>query len=108
MKTVNRKKITNTLHREILNVETHHNHPIYKDEGGIFRWKENDFVIKKVNEIGLNNIIELFESLGLNKNSEIVRKMYRDIGYSLNGYYDIFYWEVNNPIAIDYKPNQMP
>jgi hypothetical protein len=41
--------------------------------------------------------------MGYDKNSEVYRKLYRDIGYSLEGYWEIFYWEVNNPIASEYK-----
>jgi hypothetical protein len=28
--------------------------------------------------------------------------MYRDMGYSLYGYWEIFYWEMNNDYAQDY------
>jgi hypothetical protein len=31
--------------------------------------------------------------------------MYRDMGYSLFGYWEMFYWEINNNIAHEYKPN---
>jgi hypothetical protein len=41
--------------------------------------------------------------MGLNKNSEEVRKLYRDMGYSLSGYWEIFFWEVNNEDAPLYR-----
>lgn len=34
------------------------------------------------------------------KNSEVYRKLYRDMGYSLYGY-----WEINNEDAGEYIPN---
>ena len=37
------------------------------------------------------------------KNSEEWRKLYRDIGYSLYGYWEIFYWDMNNEDAADYR-----
>jgi hypothetical protein len=43
---------------------------------------------------------------GLDKNCDEYRKVYRDIGYSLDGYWEIFYWEVNNPISREYIPNE--
>lgn len=107
MKIVNRNEITNETYREILDVETHHEHIIYEDENGTLRWKEDNAVIKMVDKIGLNDIYQLFYSLGLNKNSELIRKMYRDMGYSLFGYWEIFYWKANNDIADDYVPQHI-
>jgi len=104
MKIVKRSEITEETFREIIDKEAHHEHIIYKDESGTLRWKENDDVRKMVDKIGLNEIYQLFDSLGLNKNSELFRKMYRDMGYSLFGYWEIFYWEVNNDIANEYVP----
>lgn len=45
----------------------------------------------------------LFRSMGLTKNSEEMGKLYRDMGYSLSGYWEIFYWETNNEDAGKYK-----
>ena len=39
-------------------------------------------------------------------NSEMWRKLYRDLGYSLFGYWEIFYWEANNEKAAEYKPTK--
>ena len=106
MKIVNRNEITNETYREILDVETHHDHIIYEDEHGTLRWKEDPLVRAMVTEIGLNDVYKICHELGLDKNSELFRKLYRDIGYSLNGYWEIFYWEMNNEIADEYVPNQ--
>ena len=106
MKTVPRHKLTQSTYREILDIETNHNHEIIEDDG-IFRWKYNPSVRKLVNKIGLNDIIMLMHSLGYNKNSEPYRKLYRDIGYSLFGYWEIFYWEVNNDDVDKYLPSVM-
>lgn len=106
MEIINRNEITDETYREILDVETHHEHIIYKDEYGTLRWKEDNAVREMVDKIGLNDICQLFDSLGLNRNSELIRKMYRDMGYSLFGYWEIFYCEANNDIANEYVPQK--
>lgn len=107
MKTVARDSITDETLREILNVETHHDHEIVMDEDGTLRWKVDPKVRGVVDKIGLNDLFCLFHDMGLglhNKNSEPIRKLYRDIGYSLFGYWEVFYWEVNNENAKNYNP----
>lgn len=103
--TISRESITEDLYQEIFEKESHHNHEIIKDEHGTLRWKRNDRVDKLVDEVGLNGIMMLFYNLGLTKNSELIRKMYREMGYSLYGYWEIFYWEVNNSESDEYRKN---
>ena len=89
----------------VMDSETHHNHPVITDEEGTVRWKQNASVRHLIDEkIDLNSLWMLFGALGLNKNSEFIRNLYRNMGYSINGYWEIFYWEMNNPIADEYKP----
>ncbi len=102
---VDRNKIKEAEYRLILDTETHHDHEIYTDESGNLRWRENETVVKLLEKISLNDLMPLFTELGYDKNSEPSRQLYRDMGYSLFGYWEIFYWEVNNPDADDYKPN---
>lgn len=104
---IERKDITEETYREILDVETHHNHPIIKDENGTLRWKENKDTCKFLRNISLNDLCPLLNSLGYDKNSEPYRQLYRNMGYSLFGYWEIFYWEVNNEGAEEYTPNEM-
>lgn len=106
MNIIKREDITEETYREILDIETHHDHLIEKDEHGTLRWVENPTVRKMVDKIGLNDIIIFLYNLGYGKNSEVFRKMYRDMGYSLYGYWEIFYWEVNNEEAFEYEPNK--
>ena len=87
---------TYPAYTDILDAETHHNHKIIMDEGGIIRWKEKPVVREMVDAIGLNEIIVRLNINGFDKNSEIYRKIYRGLGYSLYGYWEIFYWEANN------------
>lgn len=96
IKEIKREDITDETYREILDCETHHNHSIIEDEGGTYRWKKNPRVRELVDKCGLNELVELLFSMGYDKNSEVFRKMYRDMGYSLYGYWEIFYWEMNN------------
>jgi len=103
---INRNEITEDTYREILDVETHHDHEIIKDEQGTLRWKENADVRRYLEKISLNDLCPLLHCLGYDKNSEVYRQLYRDMGYSLFGYWEIFYWEANNDEADKYKPNK--
>jgi len=90
---------------EILSRENHHDHQLIIDEHDVLRWEENPDVRRLIDEkIDLNHLLALFQVLGYDKNSELYRKLYRDIGYSLSGYYDIFYWDANNPECDYYQP----
>lgn len=88
---------------EIFNNESHHKHRVIEDENGTLRWEEDPVVRRLINNIGLNDLWVLFMKMGLTKNSEEMRKLYRDMGYSLSGYWEIFYWEVNNEEAGNYR-----
>jgi hypothetical protein len=106
MKVVNREDITDKLYREILDVETHHDHKIIEDESGTLRWEVNPATRFLVDEVtDLNNTVMKLYGKGHDKNSELYRKLYRDIGYSLYGYWEIFYWEMNNEEVAEYAPN---
>ncbi len=107
MKIIQRDTIKNKTYREILDVETHHDHLIEKDEDGTLRWTRNYKVCEIVDKIGMENIFELFERLGANKNSELLRKMFRERGYTLFGYWELFYCETNNDIANEYTPQKI-
>lgn len=87
---------------EIFNKESHHEHRVIEDEHGTLRWEADPTVTKTLEKINLNDLWLLFMKMGLTKNSEPVRKLYRDMGYSLSGYWEIFYWEVNNEEADEY------
>ena len=101
MKLINRDDIENEAYREILDAESHHDHDIHEDNG-IIRWVEDRTVRELVDIIGMNHLWEMFYKNGYTENSEFVRKIYRDIGYSLCGYWEVFYWELNNDISDDY------
>ncbi len=105
MKVISREEAANASeeYKEILDKEWHHDHEIIEDEKGTFRWKENPKVSEIIDKGILNDLWYLFHTMGLNKNSEEVRKLYRDMGYSLFGYWEIFYWEMNNENAHLYR-----
>lgn len=94
---IERENISICVWLEMKEKESHHNHTIII-EGNRLRWG------KTIDYEDLNKKWEEWSKRGLTKNSEEVRKYYRDIGYSLYGYWEIFYWEVNNPLASEYKP----
>ena len=103
-KTITREElIKNELYREILTKEPHHNHPVLIDKIGNIHWKVEEHVLSLVQDIGMNRLMALLYNIGLDKNSEELRKLYRDLGYSLKGYWEIFYWEGNNPKARSYR-----
>ena len=104
---IKREEITEETYREILDVETHHNHEIIKDDNGTLRWKQNPTVRHYLKNISLNDLCPLLMTLGYGKNSEVYRKLYRDMGYSLSGYWEIFFWEANNEDASEYVPNAL-
>lgn len=54
-------------------------------------------------KIDLNTIVTAFFENDIDKNNEIWREMYRGIGYSLSGYWEIFYWDMNNEEAHLYE-----
>lgn len=90
---------------KMLETEIHHGHEIVLDDQSMKLYWNGDFEVSKASaKINLNDLWELLESLGHNRNSEFLRDLYRKKGYSLFGYWEIFYWEVNNPIAHEYKP----
>jgi hypothetical protein len=106
MKTIERKSLYDVEdYQLIFETESHHDHEVIEDEHGTLRWKEDPMVCKIIDKGILNDLWYLFHTMGLTKNSEEVRKLYRDMGYSLSGYWEIFYWEVNNEDAENYRPN---
>lgn len=89
------------IYKEILDKESHHNHELIMSND-ILRWKRDQDIDELSMKMGINEICEFLQRLGYNKNSEIYRKWYRSMGYSLSGYWEIFYREENNEEANDY------
>ena len=92
--------------KEIFSKEYHHSHIIDKIDG-IFRWRMDKDVRAEVDRKGLSNIIGYYMSMGLGRNSEEMRKLYRDVGTSLFVYWETFYWEVNNKEAHLYRIDEI-
>ena len=106
MKKILRKNIYEKHFREILDTETHHSHKIVKNSDGKLTWEENPDTRSILNKVSINDIVALLVSLGYDKNSEVYRKLYRDMGYTLNEYWEIFYWDMNNPDVKKYRPKK--
>ncbi len=108
MKTIERSELEDIEnYQEIFEVESHHDHEVIEDEHGTYRWKANEDVDELVMASDLNEIIIALHRNGHDKNSEIYRKLYRNMGYSLSGYWEVFYWEVNNPDAQKYNEEKL-
>ncbi len=106
-KIINRSEILESTYVEMLRTESHHNHEIIKDEHGTIRWKENPNIRQFLEKISLNDLCPMLKALGYGKNSEVYRKLYRDLGYSLSSYWEVFYWDWNNEKAAEYVPNSI-
>ncbi len=90
-------------YQEILQKEVHHDHEIVL-VSSVIRWRANPRAVSILQNISLNDLCPLLYVLGYGKNSEVYRKLYRDMGYSLSGYWEIFYWKLNNEDADQYNP----
>jgi len=78
-----------------------HDHPIIVDDHGTYRWK-SDPIVNMLFEYKCVDLNTMYKN-GASKNDPRVRKFYRDMGYSLYGYWEVFHWDMNNPEAEDYK-----
>lgn len=87
----------------ILKEWMYHQHPIMVDGNGTLRWKKTLQIDSLISKCGINELFLLLEIVGYGKNSEVYRKLYREMGYSLCGYWEVFYWEMNNEEASEYK-----
>ncbi len=87
---------------EMMKTESHHDHEIIIDSSGTIRWKEDPFIRQLTKDCSLNDICMGFHSNGNGKNTESYRELYRKMGYSLSGYWEVFYWDMNNEDADDY------
>lgn len=89
-------------YKDVLDTE-YLGHQLYVDEHGTIRW-EADPELEKIimDEYNAKDLNDLFMK-GAKKNDPIIRELYKHIGYSLYGFWEIFYWEVNNELAHEYK-----
>ena len=105
MKKIKREEIKDIDFIEIMKKESHHSHEIIQDNEGILYWKPDQNLCAEIEGKNINDNIFYFHSNGLDKNSEEYRKFFRDMGYSLLGYWNIFYCKTNNPICTNYRKN---
>ena len=92
---------------KVLSAESHHDHGIVKING-VLRWKEDPDIRRQIGVSNLNDVVLALQiDLDLDKNSEVYRKLYRDMGYSISGYWEVFYWEFNNEFSEDYVASEL-
>jgi len=103
MKTIPRNEISSELLQDMMKTEAHHEHEIV-EVNGVLRWKADPFIAQLTVDCDLNYICIGFYENGNNKNTESYRELYRKMGFSLFGYWEVFYWEMNNEIAEEYNP----
>ena len=65
---------------------------------GRYYWKVNPVIelLHEAEAININKLWRFMAEQGIDKSDWRLRKFYRDLGYSLFGYWEIFYWEMNN------------
>lgn len=102
MEVINRSELPED-YTEMMETESHHTHAVVRVDG-VIRWEASAFVKSLLSRMSLNDLCPLLDEIGAGKNSEPYRKLYRDMGYSLSGYWEVFYWELNNEDAHLYKP----
>lgn len=102
MSIIDRKDLPNE-YAEMMATESHHDHEVV-NVNGVLRWKQDDFISRFTDACNLNDIVVGLYSNGHNKNSEIYRELYRKMGYSLSGYWEVFYWDMNNDRCFEYAP----
>ncbi|MBV1929834.1 MAG: hypothetical protein KUG81_10035 [Gammaproteobacteria bacterium] len=99
---INRKDLPED-YAEMMQTEQHHAHEIVVIND-VIRWKENEGVRELVDICNLNHMIADMHAKGVGKNDEPYRRLYRNMGYSLSGYWEVFYWGMNNDDAGEYRP----
>lgn len=104
METIKREALEES-YGDMLKTESHHKHEIIKDEHGVVKWKENPKVREtmKQENVGLGELIKTLDVIGYDRNSEVLRKLYREMGVSLSSYITMFYDPCNNDEVEDYK-----
>jgi hypothetical protein len=102
MKNINRECLSEISdeYKKLLIREKHHNHKIVMIKGE-FKWKKNE----NLKSIDTNEIIRLFNQLGYDEKSEVYKKFYRDLGYSLDDYWKIFYFDLYKENIEENKPS---
>ena len=77
-------------------------HELYVDDHGTIRWVANPEKEQEImDEFSASDLNQLYIN-GARKNDPRIRELYKHIGYSLFGFWEVFYWEVNNPHAYKY------
>lgn len=90
-------------YEEVLERETIHD--LVVDEHGTIRWAECPAREKEImNIFGATDLNDLFGRCRADKNDPLIRELYKCMGYSLYGYWEVFFWEMNNPRADEYDP----
>ena len=94
-------------YKDVMYGERFHGHKIVEDEHGTYRWvadPEKEQAI--MDEFGAKDLNDLFGRCRADKNDPKVRELYRHIGYSIFGYWEVFYWDWNNEKCDEWNPQR--
>lgn len=99
---IERKDVLEPIFQKMLRTETHHTHEIIQSKNGVLRWKDN------IDENDIESESKILRDIESNQDdfySESMRELYRDLGYSLCGYWKMFYGMVDDENEDGYVPN---
>jgi len=100
--------LINDEYKDVMYGERFHNHNIITGEDGRLRWEADPEKEQAImDEFGAEDLNDLFGRCRADKNDPKVRELYRWIGYSIFGYWEVFYWEVNNEDVDEWNPQRI-
>jgi len=88
-------------------------HLLHVDKNGTIRFEEKPERAKEImDSVGAKDLNEFYEIYYDQftpdydepaKNNKLFRELYKCRGYSINGFWEVFYWEMNNEDVDDFK-----
>ena len=79
-------------------------HRLYISSNETIRWEKNQPRVDEIMKFfGADDLNDLFGKCQADKNDPLVRELYKCMGYSLSGFWEVFYWDWNNDKADEYN-----
>jgi hypothetical protein len=108
METIISNRALHPAFLEIFETEDHYRHNVVKITLGSSThsyWQTNTSIYHFLQPLGLHQLSETLLAWGLDRNTELYRKLYRDMGCSLFNYKEIFYMPNDAYHPSQYIPN---
>jgi len=92
MKTINRKDLIKIEEfRPIFENEVNHDHEVILDDHGVYRWKSLPDETGIVTSVSRSHLFGLIDGMGIPKNHDNIKRLFRGSGMSLIEYRQMFY-----------------